>query len=103
VNETEKLIIELKATHDGFVEVRCCDRLVGIANARLFTDAAHDRLRDIMNREGDDWPRNQDARDIIVDPSSYAPPPDGTPLSSICDVCKSGFVWDGGLPTKVHT
>jgi len=81
--------------------VRCCDDVVGLANSRPFTTEAGNRVQAICDRLGNEWVNDPEARELLDDPNSYAPPPDGTVIPFTCPRCAAVFVWAGGLPQKV--
>lgn len=98
---SQKVLHELKQAHDAFVEIRCCDELLGLANSLPFTAEAGRVVQEICNRLGAKWTDDPVAKRMLVDPASYAPPDDGSVISFACPKCAGTFMWAGGVPVKV--
>jgi hypothetical protein len=91
---------QLVTIRDEFRQVRCCGILAGVVNTRPFTPAAINRFCEIQNRIGNDWRNDPEAKELLADPTSYAPPPDGTPCAFTCKSCGAAFLFVGGVPIK---
>jgi len=85
---------------DEFRPIRCCGVLVGVVNTRPFTPEASARFCEIQSRVGNGWPDDPDAKRLIADPASYAPPPDGTACPFGCLTCGATFVFVDGEPRR---
>lgn len=101
-------LIEQFAKHPSFRIVTCCDTQIGIYNTRPFSDASSRRFLAIQARHitADD-PHGNAANDdpevheMLADPASYAPIPDGHRFAFICPVCGASFVQANGAPVRV--
>lgn len=86
---------------NGFVELKCCGDSVGFVNARPFTAQASARFTALQQKLGNAWPEDDETKALIADPTSYGPPPDGTPILFSCGRCGAHFTWISGVPVQV--
>lgn len=86
---------------DSFIEIVCCEQSVGYVNGQLFTPEANQRFCAIQARLGNAWTEDVEAKALIADPASYAPPADGTPIAFGCTKCGAKFIWVSGRPMRM--
>ena len=94
------VIEQIMHVRDEVLPIRCCGKIVGVVNTRPFTPAAVLSFCAIQERVGSAWPDDAEAKRLMADPASYAPPSDGTACPFTCRACGATFVFVAGEPKK---
>lgn len=101
-------VLALLAQKPNFAPLICCGQQFGVVNTVPFSDAAAARFEEIRQSHisvedpmGNSWQDDPAAMELMMNPDSYAPLPDGHQFPFACPTCGARFVQAGGKPTRI--